>query len=280
MIILPAILVTILFLIPFIWGIGLSFTNYRLNNPNAHINWGKTYYVLLSNIRFWKAALRTFQFTFFVVGIELLFGFFIAFLLNNETAMAKIVRRVIVFPLMIAPIIGTILLKLMLNNKFGVINFFLSFFGAGDFPWGASPSTAMFTVVLVDVWIFTPFMVLIILAGLRSLPKDPFEAACVDGAAGKHILWNITLPMVMPTILIAVIFRVIDSIKVFDVIWGMTAGGPGDTTTVFSILGYIFTFSSLDVAKGTTLLVLVWVALIFLGNKMVAYWDKARARIE
>lgn len=279
-IILPAVLITILFLIPFFWGIGTSFTNYKLNNPNIHFNWGKTYWTLVSNMRFWKAALRTFQFTLFVVGIELIFGFFIAYLLNNETFMAKIVRRVIVFPLMIAPIIGTVLLKLMLNNKFGIINHFLSFFGAGDFPWGASPSTSMFTVILVDTWIFTPFMVLIILAGLRALPKDPYEAARVDGASGKHILWNITLPMVLPTILIAVIFRVIDSIKVFDVIWGMTAGGPGDTTTVFSILGYIFTFSSLDVAKGTALMVLVWVALIFIGNKMVAYWGKARARME
>jgi len=279
LIILPAIIVTILFLIPFIWGLGLSFTNYRLNNPNVRINWGKTYYVLVTSLRFWKATLRTFQFTFFAVSFELAFGFLIAYLLNTETFMAKVLRRIIVFPLMIAPIIGTVILKLMMNNNFGIINYFLSFFGMGDFAWGASPKTSMLTVVLVDVWIFTPFMVVIILAGLRALPKEPYEAALVDGSKGLYTMWNITLPMIMPTVLIAVIFRVIDSIKVFDVVFGMTGGGPGDSTTVYSILGYVFTFSALDVAKGTTIMVLVWVAILFIGQKFVQYWQLARTRL-
>jgi multiple sugar transport system permease protein len=280
LIILPAMIVTFLFLIPFIWGLGLSFTNYKLNTSVTVINWGRNYWNLLKTLRFWKATFRTFEFTFFVVSIEFFVGFFIAILLNTETIMARILRRVIVFPLMIAPILGTILLKLMMNNNFGVINYLLSFIGLGDFPWGASPNTSMLTVVLVDVWIFTPFVVVIILAGLRALPKDPYEAASVDGARGKYVLWNITLPMVMPTALIAVIFRIIDSIKVFDIVWGMTAGGPGDSTTVFSILGYIFTFSSLDVAKGTTIMVLVWIAVLLLGNKLVQYWAITKSRLE
>jgi multiple sugar transport system permease protein len=279
LIILPAIIITILFLIPFFWGIGLSFTNYRLNLPVAKWNWGRTYAALLTSLSFWKATLRTLQFTLLAVSIELLLGFGIAFLLSTETFMAKILRRIIVFPLMIAPIIGTIMLKLMMNNKFGVINYFLSFVGGKDFPWGASPNLSMFTVILVDIWIFTPFMIVIILAGLRALPREPFEAAIVDGSKGLSTMLNITLPMVMPTVLIALIFRVIDSIKVFDVIWGMTGGGPGDSTTVFSILGYIFTFGSLDVAKGTAIMLLVWVGIMFLGNKLVAYWQGSRARL-
>ena len=279
LIIIPAIVITILFLIPCFWGIGLSFTNYRLNLPVAKMNWGRTYAVLLSTLSFWKAALRTLQFTLFAVSVELLLGFGIAFLLSTETFMAKVLRRIIVFPLMIAPIIGTIMLKLMMNNKFGVINYLLSFVGGKDFPWGASPNLSMFTVIIVDVWIFTPFMIVIILAGLRALPREPYEAAIVDGSKGFDTMLNITLPMVMPTVLIALIFRVIDSIKVFDVIWGMTGGGPGDSTTVFSILGYIFTFGSLDVAKGTAIMLLVWVGIMFLGNKLVAYWQSSRARL-
>ncbi|MBC8387402.1 MAG: sugar ABC transporter permease [Actinobacteria bacterium] len=279
LIILPSIIVTILFLVPFIWGLYLSLTGYKLNNPSQLINWGLNYWKIIKTVRFWKSVVVTFEYTFFVVIIETTLGFFIANLLNTETIMAKIMRRIISLPLMIAPIIGTILLKLMLNNQFGIINYFLSFVGLGDFPWGASPNTSLFTVVLVDVWIFTPFIVLIILAGLKGLPKDPYEAASVDGARGKHILWNLTLPMIIPTALIAIIFRTIDSIKVFDIIFGMTGGGPGDSTTTFSVLGYVFTFSALDVAKGSTIMVITWIIVLLIGKKLVQYWESARSKL-
>lgn len=279
LIILPSIIVTILFLIPFLWGLYLSFTGYRLNNPTQAINWGINYWNIIKSVRFWKSVSVTFQYTFFVVFFETLLGFFIANLLNTETIMAKIMRRIIALPLMIAPIIGTILLKLMLNNQFGIINYFLSFIGLGDFPWGASPNTSLLTIVLVDIWIYTPFMVLIMLAGLRGLPKDPYEAAVVDGAKSRNILSKITLPMILPTALIAIIFRTIDSIKVFDIAFGMTAGGPGDSTTTFSILGYVFTFSALDVAKGTTIMVITWIIVLILGRKLVQYWENTRTRL-
>jgi multiple sugar transport system permease protein len=279
LIILPAIIITILFLIPFFWGIALSFTSYRLNDPRYVFNWGINYWNIISGARFWKTTFITFQYTFFVVGSQLILGFIIAMLLNTETFMAKILRKVIVFPLMIAPILATILLKLMLNNQFGVINYLLSFIGLGDFPWGASPATSMLTVVLVDVWIFTPFIIVIILAGLRALPKDPYEAAAVDGAKGFTVLKNITMPIIMPAVLVAVIFRIIDSIKVFDIVWGMTSGGPGDSTTVYSVLGYNLTFGSLNVARGTTIMVVVWIIILILGQKLVQYWSKVRSRL-
>jgi len=279
LIILPSIIVTILFLIPFIWGLYLSLTGYKLNNPTQSINWGINYWNIIKTMRFWKSVVVTFEYTFFVVAIEALLGFFIASLLNTETIMAKVMRRIIALPLMIAPIIGTILLKLMLNNKFGVINYFLSFIGLRDFPWGASPNTSLFTIVLVDIWIYTPFVVLIILAGLKGLSKDPYEAAVVDGAKRKHIFRNITLPIILPTALIAIIFRTIDSIKVFDIVFGMTGGGPGDSTTTFSVLGYVFTFSALDVAKGSTIMVITWIIVLLLGKKIVQYWESTRARL-
>lgn len=279
LIIMPAILISILFLIPFVWGIYLTFTDFRLGSQAAQFNWFQNYRVVLSSRSFWGAALKTLQFSVFAVGLEFAVGTVLAMLMNTETFMARLMRRVISFSLMIAPIIATIALKLMLNNRFGIVNYVLSFFGRQDFPWGASPKTAMFTVILADIWIFTPFIVLILLAGLRSLPRDPLEAAQVDGATNVSIFTEIMLPMLLPTMLIAIIFRFIDCVKAFDVIWGMTAGGPGDATMNLSIHGYVMSFSALDIAKGTTVLVFVWLLNMFLGTKLLGFWKEARARL-
>lgn len=275
----PALLVTILFMLPFIWGIGLTFTNYRLGAANVKFNWFQNYWTILTSNNFLNAAWKTTQFTLIATGIELLLAFGLSVLMNTETIMAKVMRRLISLPLMIAPVVATLALKLMLNSKFGIVNYLLSFFGLGDFAWGASPDSSMFTVILVDIWIFTPFMVLIILAGMRGLPKDPIEAASVDGASKFTTLKNISFPIMLPTILVAFIFRFIDCIKCFDVIWGMTAGGPGDSTTVFCILGYVLSFSSMDIAKGNTILVFVYIINMFLGTKLINLWKESRARI-
>jgi len=279
LIVYPALLVTILFMLPFIWGIWLTFTNYRLGAKNVQFNWFQNYWSVLTMDNFLSTAWRTIQFTVIATSVELMLAFALAVLMNTETIMAKVMRRLISFPLMIAPVIATLALKLMLNSKFGIVNYLLSFFGKGDFQWGASPSTSMFTVILVDIWIYTPFMVLIILAGMRGLPKDPIEAASVDGASKMSTLKNITFPIMMPTILLAFIFRFIDCIKCFDVIYGMTAGGPGDSTTVFCILGYVLSFSSMDIAKGNTILVFVWILNMFLGTKLINFWKASRERI-
>lgn len=279
MIVYPALLVTILFMLPFIWGIWLTFTNYRLGAANVKFNWFQNYWILLTSENFLNSAWKTTQFTLIATGMELLLAFALSVLMNTETIMAKVMRRLISLPLMIAPVVATLALKLMLNSKFGIVNYLMSFFGKGDFQWGASPDSSMFTVILVDIWIYTPFMVLIILAGMRGLPKDPIEAASVDGASKFNILRNISFPIMLPTVLVAFIFRFIDCIKCFDVIWGMTAGGPGDSTTVFCILGYVLSFSSMDIAKGNTIMVLVWVINMVLGTKLINAWTSARKRI-
>lgn len=279
LIVLPGIILTILFLIPFLWGIFLSFTGYRLNYPKVIFNWGANYWNLFSSWAFWHSTIVTFTYTAAAVAIELVLGYYIATLLDHETVVARLMRRLIVLPFMVAPIIGTLLLKLMLNNRFGVINYLLGAFGLKDFPWAASTNTAMLTVVLVDIWIFTPFVVLILFAGKRGIAKDPVSAAGVDGASTFAITRKIILPMMMPTVLIAVIFRVIDSIIAFDIVWGMTGGGPGDATTVYTVTGYVRSFLSLDVAKGTSVLVVAWLIVFLVSQQLVKQWNEARKRL-
>ncbi len=279
LIVLPGIILTILFMIPFLWGIFLSFTGYRLNYPKVVFNWGLNYWNLFTSWSFWHSTLMTFTYTAAAVAIEMVLGYYIATLLDHETVMAKIMRRLIALPFMVAPIIGTLLLKLMLNNRFGVVNYLLGFIGLRNFPWAASTNTAMMTVVLVDVWIFTPFVVLILFAGKRGISKDPVAAAGVDGASTFAITRKVILPMMMPTVLIALIFRVIDSIIAFDIVWGMTGGGPGDATTIYTVTGYVRSFLSLDVAKGTAVLVVAWLIVFLVSQQLVKQWNEARKRL-
>jgi multiple sugar transport system permease protein len=279
LIVLPGIILTILFLIPFLWGLYLSLTGYRLNLPIQVFNWGNNYRILFASRYFWQSTLITFTYTACAVSIEMLLGYAIATLLDHDTVMARVMRRLIVLPFMVAPIIGTLLLKLMLNNRFGVINYLLGFVGLRDFPWAASSNTAMLTVVLVDAWIFTPFVVLILFAGKRGIAKDPIAAASVDGASTLMVTRRVLVPMMMPTILIALIFRVIDSIIAFDIVWGMTGGGPGNATTLYSVTGYVRAFLSLDVAKGTAVLVVAWLIVFLVSQQLVKQWNRARRRL-
>lgn len=182
-------------------------------------------------------------------------------------------------PLMIAPLITTLIWKLMMSPEFGVLNYFLSFFGYRNFPWATSPDTAMFTVLLIEIWTFTPFIALLVLAGLRSLPREPFEAANVDGASRWFIFWNITLPLLTPYIVIAVIFRLIDSLRQFDIIFGMTKGGPGDTLMNFQVSAYTSTFTYGKPALGLAYIIVNWIIIFAISFFLVNYWQKTQKQI-
>ena len=138
---------------------------------------------------------------------------------------------------MTAPALAALMWKLMTNPNFGILSYLVSLIGFSDFKWASDPSTALFTVVLVDIWVYTPFIMILLLAGLRSLPKQPFEAAALDGVPRSFVFFRITLPMLMPYIITATLFRLLDSIQQFDIIYAMTQGGPGDTLMVFQVAG-------------------------------------------
>ncbi|HEX7557447.1 MAG TPA: sugar ABC transporter permease, partial [Leptolinea sp.] len=175
----PALLVVGVALIPFFISIYYSLTDYRFTRPDFHFVGLTNYIHIFSSAAFWNSIKVTFVYAFFAVGIETIFGIMVAFLLNTENLMAKIFKPFLLMPLMIAPLISTLMWRLMMSPEFGVLNYFLSFFGKRNFPWVSSPDTAMFTVLLVDIWTFTPFIALLVLAGLKALPREPFEAAQV-----------------------------------------------------------------------------------------------------
>lgn len=281
LILLPALVVVGAVLIPFFISIYYSLTNYRFTNPDIDFVFLRNYWRVLTGGAFWNSTKVTFVYAISAVGIETLLGVVLAFLLNQRTLLGKILQPFLLMPLMIAPLISTLMWRLMISPEFGVLNYFLSLFNPAlrDFPWSASPNTAMMTVVLVDIWTFTPFIALLVLAGLRSLPQDPFEAARVDGASNWFIFRNLTLPMVTPYIIIAVIFRLIDSLRQFDTIFGMTKGGPGDTLMNYQVWGYTTTFTYTKPGEGLTYIIINWIIIYVISTYMVKYWRKRQDQI-
>ena len=179
---------------------------------------------------------------------------------------------------MTAPALAALMWKLMTNPNFGILSYLVSLLGIRDFKWASDPSTALFTVVLVDIWVYTPFMMILLLAGLRSLPKQPFEAAALDGVPRSFVFFRITLPMLMPYIITATLFRLLDSIQQFDIIYSMTQGGPGDTLLVFQVRAYLEFFQYTNVGKSAAILMILWAITYFLSNIFIKQWLKLRER--
>lgn len=280
LIVMPALIFTLPILYPFFQSIYYSMSTFTLTNPTKDFIGFENYFWLFESEEFWHSVQVSFVYTFFAVGIEFLFGLLIAVLLNQETLLARMLRPLLLFPMMIAPIIGTLMWKLMMSPEFGVLNYFLYLMGGDrEFQWASSADTAMFSVVLIDVWMFTPFIALILLAGLRSLPAPPFEAARVDGASKWFIFKNLTLPMLAPFIFVSVIFRIIDSLRQFDIIFGLTKGGPGDTLMNFQVSAYTNSFTYTRVNDGSAIMIVNWVIVYVISMVLVKLWRKSQDRL-
>lgn len=276
---LPALLVCIGILIPFFTAAFYSLQRFRLSQPWARkMNWGENYLNFITDPGFWNTVKVSLSYATLTVGLELLFGLGIALLLRKRTRINNFVSILLLMPLMTAPALAALMFKLMTNPGFGILSYFMTLIGIEDFRWGASPSTALFTVVLVDIWVYTPFIMILLLAGLRSLPTQPFEAAALDGVPRSQQFFRITLPMLTPYIITACLFRLLESIQQFDIIYAMTQGGPGDTLTVFQVEAYLNFFQSTNVGRSAALLMILWAITFFISNIFIKNWLRLRER--
>jgi len=278
LILLPALLLTVGILYPFGLSIYYSLTNYSFKYADFSFvgfeNWGD----MLRSASFWHSVWVTLRYAFFSTGAELLVGVGIALLLNRENFLSRALRIVLIFPLMIAPVIATLIWQLLTNQSVGIISHALRSIGITDFNWGADPRTAMFTVVLIDAWVYTPFVILLTLAGLRSLPKAPFEAALVDGGSAWFTFKTLTLPMIMPYIVIAAVFRLMVSLQEFSIIFALTRGGPGDTLMSLSLTAYTEAFTYKELGIALPYMLFLWVFIYIISYYMIKYWSHTQKR--
>ncbi len=235
--------VTLLFLViyPMVRSIWVSLHTWYLAKPQQFPFIGlRNYSQLLFEDQVFKIALRnTLLIVIIVVPLEFFLGLLIATLLNREDIKGrKVFRAIMVLPLAIMPIVVGVLWKFMLHPRYGIVNYGLSFLGVEPIQWVADPRFALASVMMVDVWEWTPFMVLVLYAGLISIPKEPVEAASIDGASEWQLFVHISLPLVLPIVVVAVLIRIMDIIKMFDIVYVLTRGGPGDSTELLSLYDF------------------------------------------
>ena len=278
---LPALFVCIGILVPFFTSFYYSLQRYNLAFPYLRgFIWFDNYIQFLSDPEFWNTLSISMIYAFTTLSLELLLGLFIAVLLRRSTKFNNFVSVAILLPLMTAPAIAALMWKLMTNPNFGILNYLVGLVGISDFRWASDPKSALFTVLLVDIWVYTPFIVILLLSGLRSLPKQPFEAAALDGVPGSFVFFRITLPMLMPYILTASLFRLLDSIQQFDIIYAMTQGGPGNKLMVFQVQSYLEFFQYTNVGRSAALLMILWLITYILSNMFIKQWLKLRQKFK
>lgn len=226
---------------PLIFLYYISLTDFELGASLSDARWvGLDNYVRLftgKDPQFWPSIRNTLQIAVVATAAELLLGFGIAFLIDSfGERMKGVLVAVIMLPMVVTPVIVGLVWKLMLNSEHGVVNWALGF--AGLAPAWLGPDLSLTSIMLVEIWQWTPFVTLILLAGMASLPIEPHEAAAIDGANGWQSLIYITLPLLMPVISLALLLRLIDALKIFDIIFVMTGGGPGSATETLAIHSY------------------------------------------
>ena len=246
----------------------LAFTSiyplfYSLIQSFYNWNWGEqrdfvglqNYIFLLTNEEFWVVIKNTFLFASFACFFEVSLGIILALYIDRIKVGSTIIRTILLIPLMVSGIIVSMMSKVIFNNLFGVIPFYLKKIGLKSSFFGSSDA-AMPTLIGVDVWWQTAFVFIIILAGLQSIPQEPIESARIEGATEWQITRFIRLPMIRSLVFLVIIFRSIDTLKIFELVWGITGGGPGISTEVVQTYSYRLAFGFLQMSKSMTVMIL------------------------
>lgn len=260
---LPAIaFVALLMVFPVLYTLALSFTNWNLTSgaPASFVGL-RSYARVLTEPRFLDALGRTFLFTIFAVAVEGVLGVAAALILNRAFVGKSVAKLLLLLPLVATPVAVGIVFNLFYDPTIGFFNFVLTSLGLPPGLWVSHQKTVLASLVLVDVWQWTPMITLIVLAGLAGLPEDPVEAARIDGASEWQIIRLVTLPMVMPVILTALILRLIDALKTFDIIFAMTGGGPGYASETLNIMGFKYSFEYFRMGQSAVILVVLFVVV-------------------
>jgi multiple sugar transport system permease protein len=268
---------------PLIWTIRLSFTNYRANRPNAEVvNVGVDHYVsILTDPEIWQPMQATAHFLFWTIALQTVIGFGLAYLIDRKFRGHGFWTTLILVPMMLSPAVVGNFWAFLYQPQIGLFNYVVSFFTGippSSFEMIGSVKLAPWAIIIVDTWMWTPYVMLICLAGLRSIPDYIYEAAEVDRASAWRQFWSITLPMVLPFIMLAVLFRGIENFKMFDLVNLLTNGGPGSTTEVVSITLKREAFEKWRTGYSSALAIILFVAVFGLANIYVKALNAVKNR--
>ncbi len=263
----PAPAVIVLFLIvilPIGYNLYLTFTKWTIGLGEPRFIGLDNFLELLSDERVWNGTKVMVYFSGMSLSIELVLGLLIALYFNRTFKGSELVQAIYIIPFAATPVAVALIWRIMLNPEIGVLNYLLTGIGLPGSLWVSSEQMVIPTLVMVDVWKWTPMITLIVLAGLKSLPPDPFEAARIDGASMFQIFRYITLPLIRPVLIAALMLRSLDNLKEFDMIYTITQGGPGIASETLYLYSYNVGFSFFKAGYGSALMVVVFlIVLVF-----------------
>ncbi|MBV8813841.1 MAG: sugar ABC transporter permease [Verrucomicrobia bacterium] len=252
---------------PVLLGLWLSFRDTTLSSPTDTFIGLANYGQIVSDSQFWNAWTHTIQFTAASTLLETLFGLMIALVLAEQFRGRGIVRAAMLVPWAIPTVVTSKMFGWLFDGQNGIVNYLLRFVGLiqHNIDWIGSPDFALGTIIIADVWKTTPFMGLLLLAGLQTIPSSLAEASVIDGANAWQHFWYVKLPLLTPTLLIASMFRALDAFRIFDLVYVLTGGGPADATEVLSTLTYKQLFSALQVGYGSALATTMFITEIVIA---------------
>ena len=273
----PAVLIlSIVILAPIVLAIITSFYDYTLINRTLDSFIGlKNYFESVSNEKFIHSAIVTIVFVILVVLFEFIIGFLIAILLNQVERFRNIYYFILLIPLLINPIVVGLMWRMFLHPQLGILNYLISLIGIDPVNWLGDPQNAFITIIFVDIWHQVSFMIILLLAGLASIPEEPYEAARVDGANAFQQFRDITLPYMRPVIIITLLIRLIFALKTYDLIYIMTKGGPGDATDLISYYIYRSAFIGLDLGQAASMSVILLLIVCIIIYPLFKFMNRA-----
>lgn len=275
----PLIFFVVISIVPLLFTLGLSLTNYSIGGQAAWVGLDN-YARLIRDPFFTRSYLNTILYVVFGVTIQYWLGLGLALLVNSMIRGQRIMRLLILLPFMIPPLIIGFIWQTLFDTRYGPINAFLRPLNVGSILWLNSPILAPTSIIIVDTWQWTPFMFLLLFAGLRTLPKEPFEAARVDGASGWRIFWDMTFPMLVPASIAAILLRSIEAFKLFDIVFYITGGGPGGVTSTVTLLGYFTALRSGNLGYGAAMSIILLLSVIIIAMVSLIIVRRVMARPE
>lgn len=265
-------------IIPTLYILVVSFTNSAATNQSTEFIGLGNYAALLSNPMYWEQVLRTVIFVVVAVTVQLAIAVSLAVAMSKVKRGDALLRALILLPMAAAPIATLFNWRMILNASYGPLNYVLSAVGLPAPDWLGSPELALPTLMAIDTWQWTPFVFIILAGGLATIPSDVYEAASVDGASAWQQFWHVTLPLLMPYIVVAVLFRTVDALKTFDSVQVLTSGGPGSSTTMMNYGIFQQAISFLDFGKASAGAVLFLIICILLANALLSGLARKEAK--
>lgn len=251
----PAVAFTLLLIaFPFAYTIWLSLHELSFGGE-ARLNYGANYVQMLADAEFWNGMKITLGLYVLSLVLQLVLGTYVALLLHGSKKLSGIVRTLMISPFVLPPVVVGMMWLVILDPAIGAANWLLASAGLPRSDWLASPTWVIPTVALIDTWQWTPYVALIVLGGLQSLPPNVYEAAQIDGASRAKTFWRITLPLLMPTIVTAAILRSVDLLRFFDIIYITTQGGPGNASNTLNIYGFRKGFEFFEIGYASALMI-------------------------